>query len=32
MMRNIDWNPYDETLKANMKSDWRLDQPPPEEN
>ena len=31
-MKNIDWNPYDETLKANMKCDWRLDQPPPEEN
>ena len=32
LMKNIDWHPYDETLKANMKSDWRLDQPPPEEN
>ena len=31
-MKNVDWNPYDETLKANMKCDWRLDQPPPEEN
>ena len=31
-MKNIDWNPYDETLKANMNCDWRLDQPPPEEN
>ena len=32
LMKNIDWHPYDETLKANMKSDWRLAQPPPEEN
>ena len=32
LMKNIEWHPYDETLKANMKSDWRLDQPPPEEN
>ena len=31
-MRNIDWNPYDETLKANMNSEhWIVDQPPPEE-
>ncbi len=30
-LRNIDWNPYDETLKANMRSEWRVDQPPPEE-
>ena len=30
-MRNIDWNPYDESLKANMRSEWRVDQPPPEE-
>jgi len=31
-LRDINWNPYDDTLKANMKSDWRVDHPPPEED
>tara|TARA_Y100001949_G_scaffold83411_1_gene70485 strand:- start:40 stop:684 length:645 start_codon:yes stop_codon:yes gene_type:complete len=31
-LKNVKWNPYDETLKANMNSNWREDAPPPEEN
>ena len=31
-LKNVNWNPYDDTLKANMKSNWREDAPPPEEN
>ena len=32
MLKDVNWNPYDETLKANMKSNWREDAPPPEED
>ena len=31
-LKDVNWNPYDETLKANMKSQWRADFPPPEED
>ena len=39
-MKDIAWNPYDETLKVNrvdgrhspFKGDWNLDSPPPEED
>ena len=31
-LKDINWNPYDETLKANMKSEWRADFPPDEED
>ena len=31
-LKNVNWNPYDDTLKANMKSNWREDESPPEEN
>ena len=39
-LKNVDWNVYDETLKANrvdgphspFKGDWNLDSPPPEED
>ena len=31
-LKDINWNPYDETLKANMKSKWREDASPPEED
>ena len=31
-LKDVNWNPYDETLKANMKSEWRVDSPPPEED
>ena len=31
-LRDVNWNPYDDTLKANMKSEWRVDHPPPEED
>tara|TARA_Y100001936_G_scaffold107371_1_gene105445 strand:- start:1416 stop:2111 length:696 start_codon:yes stop_codon:yes gene_type:complete len=30
-LQGIDWNPYDETLKANLKGKWREDHPPEEE-
>ena len=30
-LKDVNWNPYDDSLKANMRSDWRVDQPPPEE-
>ena len=30
-MRNVDWNPYDETL-VKKKGKWRLDAPPPDED
>ena len=30
-LKNVKWNPYDETLTANMRSDWRLDTPPTDE-
>jgi hypothetical protein len=32
MLKDVKWNPYDETLKANMNSNWREDAPPPEED
>ena len=31
-LKDVNWNPYDETLKANMKSEWRADSPPDEED
>ena len=31
-LKDVKWNPYDDTLKANMKSNWREDSPPPEED
>ena len=31
-LKDVKWNPYDDTLKANMKSNWREDESPPEEN
>ena len=31
-LKDVNWNPYDETLKANFKSHWREDAPPDEEN
>ena len=31
-LKDVKWNPYDETLKANMNSNWREDAPPPEED
>ena len=31
-LKDVNWNPYDETLKANMESEWRVDSPPPEED
>ena len=31
-LKDVAWNPYDETLKANMNSNWREDAPPPEED
>ena len=39
-LKDVEWNPNDETLKANrvdgphsaFKGDWNLDSPPPEEN
>ena len=31
-LKDVNWNPYDETLKANMKSDWRADSSPDEED
>ena len=31
-LKDVKWNPYDETLKANMTSEWRLDDSPPEED
>ena len=31
-LKDVKWNPYDDTLKANMKSNWREDDPPPEED
>ena len=31
-LKDVNWNPYDDTLKANMKSNWREDESPPEEN
>ena len=31
-LQDVNWNPYDETLKANMKGEWRADFPPPEED
>ena len=31
MLKDVNWNPYDETLKANMKSEWRADAPPEED-
>ena len=30
-LKDVNWNPYDETLKANMKSEWRADFPPEED-
>ncbi len=30
-LRNVDWNPYDETL-VKKKGKWRLDAPPPDED
>ena len=27
-LKDVNWNPYDETLKANFKSKWKLDTPP----
>ena len=31
-LKDVAWNPYDETLKANFKSKWREDSPPDEED
>ena len=31
-MMDVKWNPYDDTLKANMKGHWREDAPPDEED
>ena len=31
-LKDVEWNAYDETLKANMKSEWRVDSPPDEED
>ena len=31
-LKDVSWNPHDETLKANMKSEWRADSPPDEED
>ena len=31
-LKDVNWNPYDETLKANFKSHWREDAPPDEED
>ena len=31
-LKDVVWNPYDETLKANFKSKWREDAPPDEED
>ena len=31
-LKDVKWNPYDETLKANMKGHWREDAPPDEED
>ena len=31
-LKDVNWNPYDETLKANMKGEWRADFPPDEED
>ena len=31
-LKDVNWNPYDETLKANFKSHWREDSPPDEED
>ena len=32
MLKDVKWNPYDATLKANFKSKWREDEPPDEED
>ena len=31
-LKDVEWNAYDETLKANFKSKWREDEPPDEED
>ena len=31
-LKDVAWNPYDATLKANMKGHWREDAPPDEED
>jgi len=31
-LKDVEWNAYDETLKANFKSKWREDAPPDEED
>ena len=31
-LKDVKWNPYDDTLKANMKGHWREDAPPDEED